>query len=454
MASKTALSAKNLERLGAGRLAELLIEMSKGDAAAKRFLRLALAETANPDDLAPLVRKRLREIARSRAWVEGGKRKALRNDLETLRCTITEKIAARAPTDAFDLLWRFLELAPFVYERCDDSNGKIGEIFADARVDMHSIAKAAEPDPHELAQQIYTGLSDNGYGQYDGLIGILSDALGARGLEHLKSLFETRVCDRTLSDWQKTTCRYALQDIADVIGDPDAFAAQYDADKRAIPHVAERIAERLLSAGRPDDAMAALNTAEVDEQSRLTDEWERVRIDTLDALGQSAEAQAARWTLFERNLDPAHLRAYLKRLPDFDDIAAEDRAMAHAKEFENVHAALHFLMAWPAFDHAAALIEARWRDLDGNYYELLSPAADALEARHPLAVTRLCRALIDHTLEKAKSTRYRHAARHLATCEGLARLLLSDDTIEDHHHYVEALKAKHGRKASFWNLIE
>ena len=43
MAKKTTLNAKNLEALGAERLAELLIEISTGSAAHKRRLRLELA---------------------------------------------------------------------------------------------------------------------------------------------------------------------------------------------------------------------------------------------------------------------------------------------------------------------------------------------------------------------------------------------------------------------------
>ena len=43
MASKKTLNAKNLEALGARRLAELLIEISTGNTLAKRRLRLELA---------------------------------------------------------------------------------------------------------------------------------------------------------------------------------------------------------------------------------------------------------------------------------------------------------------------------------------------------------------------------------------------------------------------------
>ena len=239
-----------------------------------------------------------------------------------------------------------------------------------------------------------------------------------------------------------------------VEGVVNGYAAQYDSETRTVPAIAARIAARFLRAGRPEDAMTALDAAKIDAGSRQIDDWELVRINTLDALGRSDEAQDLRWSVFERRLDPDHLRAFLKRLPDFDDEEAEDRAMILARSFDNVHMALHFLLLWPALGHAAELIEARWEELDGNYYELLSPTADALEANYPLATTRTCRALIDHTLSKAKSKRYRHAARHLATCERLAASLPADGTIEDHATYLGVLRTDHGRKSSFWSLVD
>ena len=59
MASKKTLNAKNVEALGAQRLAELLIEISNGDAAAKRRLRLELAGAESSAEVAKEVRKRL-----------------------------------------------------------------------------------------------------------------------------------------------------------------------------------------------------------------------------------------------------------------------------------------------------------------------------------------------------------------------------------------------------------
>ena len=89
MASRKTLNAKNLEALGAERLAELLIEISRGNAAAQRRLRLELAGAASPADMAQEIRKRLTAIARSRSFVDWHQRKALVADLETQRQAIS-----------------------------------------------------------------------------------------------------------------------------------------------------------------------------------------------------------------------------------------------------------------------------------------------------------------------------------------------------------------------------
>ena len=69
MASNKTLNTSNLEALGAARLAELLMEISEGNAAAKRRLRLELAGAQSPAELVKEIRKRLATIGRSRSFV-------------------------------------------------------------------------------------------------------------------------------------------------------------------------------------------------------------------------------------------------------------------------------------------------------------------------------------------------------------------------------------------------
>ena len=186
MASKKTLNASNLAALGAERLAELLIEISDGNAAAKRRLRLELAGAESPDELAKEIRKRLATIGRSRAFVDWQNRKPLVDDLEAQRRAIVDQVAKRMPAEGLDLIWRFLDLASSVFRRCDDSSGTISSIFQTAVGDLGDIARSAKPDPRQLADQAFGVLTRHDYDQFDGLIRSLQPALGPTGLEHLK----------------------------------------------------------------------------------------------------------------------------------------------------------------------------------------------------------------------------------------------------------------------------
>jgi hypothetical protein len=84
----------------------------------------------------------------------------------------------------------------------------------------------------------------------------------------------------------------------------------------------------------------------------------------------------------------------------------------------------------------------------------LTPAAETLAEDHPLAATVLLRAMIDFCLENAKTTRYRHAARHLNACAQLAERIADFGDIQDHASYLAEIQARHGRKSSFWHHVK
>ena len=144
MASKKTLNAKNLEALGAERLAEVLIEISVGNAAAKRRLRLELAGAQSPIEVAKELRKRLTTIERSRSFIDWQNRKTLVEDLETQRRAIVDQVASADLAEALELMWRFTALANSVFERCDDSSGTVIGIFHAACRDLGEIAQAAK----------------------------------------------------------------------------------------------------------------------------------------------------------------------------------------------------------------------------------------------------------------------------------------------------------------------
>ena len=477
MASENSLNLKNLKALGAERLAELLLELATGDASAKRRLRLELASKSGGADVASEIRKRLIVIERARSYVDWRKIKALAHDLDVQRSAIVAHLSQSHPKEAFDLLWRLLEMAPSIYERCDDSNGTIGSILARTMDDLSEVVERAQIAPDRLAETVFKGVCDNGYGQFDDLIPQMAQALGKVGLGLLKAKFEAlaaepfeapRPEDRRIVGYSSRGPIYAddyeaarrvrivssgLMDVADALGDADGYAACFSEEDHANPAIAAKIAKRYLASERPSEALVALERAETNFQNGgYWPDWPGVRIDVLDALSRNDEAQSARWDIFERSLSAEYLKAYLKRLPDFEDQLAEDRALSYVRKHPNLHEALAFLIAWPAHRLAAELVLERHDDLDGDRYELLTPGAEALENRYPLAATIMLRAMIEFSLARGKHTRYGHAARHLQTCEDLALRIDEFSPHMNHETYLASLKLRHGRKTGFWNL--
>lgn len=477
--SKKALNKKNLAALGAERLADLCLELGAGSAEIKRRLRLELTHAAGPEALAHEVRKRLATIQRSTSFVEWNRTRSLVRDLDTQLTMIVDKIAPNAPETAFDLLWRFIELAPSIHERADDSNGSIGAVFSDAITRFADLAPRVQPNQLALADRIFAAMSDNGYGEWDGLLDHVGAALNSDGITALKHAVDAYEAaplpeDSTESravfvgvgrlgyaldkDWpaerKAGDLRRWRQEIADLEGDVDAFLSQFDGERLENPAFAAAAATRLIAAGRAAEALPILETARDKAGKRyIPDDWDEAYVAALNALDRKEELHAFRWQKFSVVLAPGYLRDLLKALPDFEDIEMEQKAKDLAFRHRNFEAALGFFLDWPDLGLAADLITARADELDGDAYYALGPAADALQHEQPLAATLCRRAMIRYTLDKAKSTRYKHAIRHFAECASANLDIGSYGRFVDHETFAAELKVKHPRKLGFWSGV-
>lgn len=456
MVPRVKLDAKALEELGAKQLAKLLMEISDCDPVLTRRLRMALAARQG-GALKKQMQKRLGELRKSGSYIDWKHGKPFVSEISSLRRSISSDLAKESPADAIDMLWKFIAIAGPCYERYDDSHGSLGQIFEDARQDMGDIARKAQLDPKALSLRIFGAIQKNEYAEYDGLIPILAPALGASGLTYLRGLIEARPAGA-----QKYWQQIALKEIADALGDVDAYKAQYSPELQRLPRIAAEIAQRLLSATRAHEALEVLDNVEeipaLDEAAvsgRYIDlSWHQARTSVLEALDRNEEAQALRWAVYESTLDANVLKDYLSRLKGFDEVEAEDRALVHTAMFSNVHIALEFLIKWPSLDIAAKMIGVRFNEIDGRHYELIAPAARVMEARHCLAAALLHRTQIDFALKHARSKRYRHAARHLQSCESMDGAIADYGLFPGHDAYIKQLRDHHGRKTSFWKIVD
>jgi hypothetical protein len=337
--------------------------------------------------------------------------------------------------------------------------------------DIGAIARVAKMSPAFLEAEAAQALTADTYGAADGLIEKLAPALGAEGLGLLKSRFSAYAAEAPpptpmrlavmtspgrlasgpmMESAPARLARRVLEAIADLEGDVDAFIALQRADSLETPDVSFAIAQRLFAKGRPEIALETLDRADMTPDAMNEGAYGALRIALLDAVGDTARAQDVRLAVFRTSLQPGDLRAYLRRLPDFDDAEAEEAILTEVCAQKDVHAALAFLTGWPDLRRAAELVRAKTYKIDGDDIERLGPAADILAARHPLEATILWRSMIEAALRKGRSGRYAAMARHLEDCRAAAARIEDFGGLTTHETFLGRLKAAYGRKTSFW----
>jgi hypothetical protein len=236
--------------------------------------------------------------------------------------------------------------------------------------------------------------------------------------------------------------------IADALGDVDAFIAlMADAYQ---PATAAQIAHRLLKAGRPADALKALDATRQNPRFEMPTEWINARIEALEALNRMDEAQTVRLERFRRTLQADYLRVYLKRLPDFDDIEAEDAELDLVKTWPDANAALTLLVGWPSLERAAQLVIDRVREMDGNDAERLTYAADRLSSRYPLAALLLQRQIVEARLASFSEAAHEAAVLPFLEAESLARHIDDFGRQDPHDIWRKKLANTYARRAIFW----
>ena len=462
MAKSRTLTVETVSQLGVERLARLLLDKAEDDPALMRALRVAVASRNGPAEATAEIDAEIKRIKRGKASIDWRRAPAFARDLESLRDAIEGPLAEADPMIALERMFDFIDLAPSVIERSENSNGAMGDLFhgaCDAAALLAAKAAPALPPERAALRAYQTYLSDE-YGIADRIIAAFAQTLDEAPRAALRSWIEADLqrlpppadptsASERLGEWQLVD---ALADVADAAGDVDAYCA---AQERAEPRVRDDVgmAKRLLDAGRAAEAYAVIEAAEPNPAKNAI-ELVDLRIAALSVLGRHDEVQAARWEEFTRTLRDQPLRDLLKRLPDFEDAEREKQALTFAASFRDPHRALEFLTAWPDPRGAAALVRRRFDAIDGNCYWVLGPAAERLESTEPLAATLLYRRMIAFTLDRARSSRYGHAVRHLASCAWLARAIADWHGHVVHAEYVAGLRQRHGRKSGFWSRVD
>lgn len=403
VASLKKVTPENLARLGPERLAAIVADAADSRPDLKRRLRMELAAEQGPEHLALELDKRLTTLEGSRSKVSWRKRPSFVADLEALRTLIAGRLAELDAVAALARMWPFMDLARRLGTRVRDKDGGVAAVFDRAAADIGRLL--GERSDARAIDGLAEAISRNPTAWADWLPAALNSAPKS-ALEMLLARLRDR--EGGSPGWAAI-----IRQVADAGGDVDAFLGTFTAKAIRMPGVAAEAAQRLLSAGRVAEAGRLLEAAGKSAEPDF--DWETAWIDYLDAAGEAEAAQATRWASFERTLSAERARAFTRRLPDFEDVEAENRAFEHAARHADTARGLQFLMDWPALPEAAMMIEARADELQvaAEQAELW---AGKLRARQPRAAHTL--------LRKTAAVAFRR--RDFTTCD---RLTEEADTI-------------------------
>lgn len=141
MARKTALSIEGLAALGAEMFAELVLDEAQSTPRFKRRVDAAVAGKSGPEAIAKLINRRLSKLARARSFIDWEKARAFRKDLAGLRNSIVKELGPADPTLAAGRLLRFIATHDEVFQRSDDSSGRLQDVYREAIQAMEGIAE-------------------------------------------------------------------------------------------------------------------------------------------------------------------------------------------------------------------------------------------------------------------------------------------------------------------------
>ncbi|WP_171177839.1 DUF6880 family protein [Ruegeria sp. HKCCD8929] len=469
MARKPALSVDKLKDLGTAKLAQLVLDEAERNAGFRRQVKAALAGKSGPEAVAKLIDRRLSGLERAKSFVDWDKARAFRDDLRNLIDTITAELGPGAPALAIDRLLRFIATHERVFERVDDSSGSIQDVYYLAIAATGDLSKKLTgPEADLLPEKVMAMLGESSHGYLLDITEAIAphlpkdtlirwDADLAEAIEERHAKETDQASDRwfysMISQWAEMR-----QTIASARGDVDLLI-EFEAKKR--PHMQDTlgIAERLLDAGRVAEALDWVRKP----GQRTIDGYDneitptRVSLEAkiLEALDDKPAAAALQWRCFEATLSVDILREYLKGLPDFEDLEAEDRAHKLALKHGNPETALQFFIDWPRQDLAAELIVIHRHRWDGRDWHILPKVARLLEHEYPSAATIIYRALLDDILDRALSKAYSHGAKYLKQLDLLARDADKSlpSRMADHATYLAGLKKAHPRKTGFWGRV-
>lgn len=441
---------ETLSEVNPSKLIDILVSLYEQNKDLQQYLDIMFAGLdEDPKKIVSLIKKEIASLKRSTRYIDYYESTALADRLNQLRLRIIDDVCSKSPKHALELMLEFLDLHEKTFDRVDDSNGSIGDVFRTACESLGEISKQTDCSLNKVVQIVFERFMKNDYGIYDDIILHFKARLQEDGLQQLYT--QLNAVQNATNSGQISQ---GLKSIADCRNNVDEYIRACSLNGAPIAYDHLDIAKRLMDHWRAEEALQWLDRMDIPSNHGWESQRLKLTIQALELNGDYALAQEDRISWFDKSLSPELYGEILKHSKEkFKELFKVD-AVLKAFTFYEPHAALSFLIKAQEFEAAGKLIRQRLKEFYGRDYSVLRSAAEILEESDPLAATLLYRKMMEAILEAAKYKYYNYAAKDCVRCGLLSTNIVKWEEFQSHDEFSTNLKEKHKRKSGFWDIYQ
>jgi hypothetical protein len=357
----------------------------------------------------------------------------------------------KEPCAGVELVGRFFEADASIFNRCDDSNGSVGDVFCFSASDLFISFASRCANKNFIADLVIKLNEDDGYGVRDSLFKRAGEYLPEATLRAMINEL-WRKAELTTNDYQTGSWHRAIQMLAKQLRDAPLF--EKARLENTTPSVAAwfDIAQVYLECGEPHIALIKMKQIPETEGFMLN-KHQQLLLEIYQQLGDVEAQTKIAWQIFNAHHDQTTLTQLLDCIgQDQRETVINDVFNSIAQEPRLSYDDAAFLLAVERFDELEIYLLQRIEQLNGDLYFKLLPLAEAFEKRGKLLISCLIyRALLDSILARALSKYYHHGVKYLKKLDQLAPYVTDWQTWPTHNTYLAILQENHKRKSAFWS---
>lgn len=332
-----------LSKVDPSKLIDILVSLYEQNKDLQKYLDIMFAGLdEDPKKIVSLITKEISSLKRSTRYIDYYESTALADRLNQLRLRIIDDVCSKSPKHALELMLEFLDLHEKMFDRVDDSNGSIGDVFKTACENLGEISKQTNYPLHELVQIVFERFMKNDYGIYDDIILHFKNTLGMGELQQLSTQLNAAQ-DATNS----RKISRGLKSIADCRNNVDEYIQACRLNGAPIAYDNLDIAKRLMDHWRAEEALQWLERMDIPSNHGWEPQRLKLKIQALELNGDYALAQEERISWFDKSLSPELYGEILNHSKEeFKELFKVD-AVLKALKFNEPHVALNFLVNAP-----------------------------------------------------------------------------------------------------------